>query len=148
LRLHPSDLALRREINASSRKNPYLSFMPNAYPLSEIQSIPCGATVAVQGIGLTAYDIISCLTRARGGEFQANGEGGLTYLASGREPRIILYSRQGLPFCSRGKNEKGIGGQWKARFFTRDMIDMLRSRARRDTGDDKLDFYAQLYPIC
>ena len=34
----------------------------------------------------------------------------LRYQPSGREPRMILCSRQGIPFAARGVNQKGIGG--------------------------------------
>jgi hypothetical protein len=58
-----------------------------------------------------------------------------------------MFSRQGLPFGGRAVNQKGVGGQYKARFFTRDAIDAARHRARLHSGSPQLDFDRDLWPV-
>src|SRR5262249_15902698 len=48
------------------------------------------------GFGLTALDVVSCLTVGRGGCFMVRGVD-LDYVASGMEPSIVLLSRSGVP---------------------------------------------------
>jgi hypothetical protein len=127
--------------------NPHIAYFRNPYPIEKLTSISPESTVAIQGMGLTAYDVIAKLTVGRGGRFRANGLQRLRYEPTGREPQIILYSRQSLPFSSRGVNEKGIGGQYQAKFFTRLRIDQLRKRAFQSSGTHQLDFFKDLYPL-
>jgi uncharacterized NAD(P)/FAD-binding protein YdhS len=141
------DIQLRAEVTRRSSQNPCLGYISHAYPLSEIQSISRDAVVGLQGIGLSAYDVISCLTEGRGGRFEATGGHGLVYHPSGREPKIIAFSRQGLPFSSRAVNEKGISGQVQPKFFTRPWIDELRKASVRRGDNGKLDFQQDLWPV-
>ncbi len=57
-------------------------------------------SVAVGGFGLTAMDIVSALTRGRGGRYVHDG-GRLRYRPSGGEPAIVMYSRTGVPYRAR-----------------------------------------------
>jgi len=71
------------------------------YPVtSYVDQIPAGTKVAVSGMGLVAVDVVTALTIGRGGEFVADG-GGLRYRPSGREPKLQLYNRSGLPFTAK-----------------------------------------------
>ncbi|WFE47839.1 FAD/NAD(P)-binding protein [Verrucosispora sp. WMMD1129] len=71
------------------------------YPLPRrLDVIGAGETVAVAGFGLSAMDVIASLTVGRGGRFERQG-GALRYRPSGAEPRILLYSRSGVPFRAR-----------------------------------------------
>ena len=62
--------------------------------------MPTDSTVAVSGMGLVAVDVVTALTIGRGGEFVENGDG-LRYRPSGREPRLQLFCRSGLPFTAK-----------------------------------------------
>jgi len=141
------DRLLEKQVTSSRWKNPKLQYFGSVEPISTLQSISSDACVGVQGIGLTAYDVISELTVGRGGRFFADGGGRLKYKPSGREPRMILSSRQGVPFSARGVNQKGIGGLHRAVFFTRPWIDGVRRRKQAETGSAKLDFDADLWPM-
>lgn len=56
--------------------------------------------VGIEGLGLTAIDVVADLTVGRGGQFSKRAEG-LLYEPSGREPRIYMFSRSGLPYRTR-----------------------------------------------
>ncbi|MFL6136541.1 MAG: FAD/NAD(P)-binding protein [Frankiaceae bacterium] len=81
------------------------------YPLPDrAADVGPGETVAIDGFGLSAMDLLSCLTVGRGGRFvgadgRAAGQGGsggeLRYLPSGREPTVLLHSRSGVPCRAR-----------------------------------------------
>jgi hypothetical protein len=60
---------------------------------------------------------------------------------------IALFSRQALPFSSRGCNQKGSSGQYFPSFFTPDAIHHLRMQTSHITGSMQLDFETQLLPL-
>ncbi|MCM0589757.1 MAG: FAD/NAD(P)-binding protein [Gloeotrichia echinulata DEX184] len=138
---------MSEKVLACGRYNPHLAYFHNPYPITKLTSITPEATVVVQGMGLTACDVIAQLTVGRGGRFIANAPQKLRYKPSGREPQIVIYSRQSLPFSGRGINEKGISGQYQAKFFTRPRIDQLRQRAFQTRRIHQLDFFEELYPL-
>nr|WSZ98940.1 FAD/NAD(P)-binding protein [Streptomyces sp. NBC_00857] len=123
-------------------RNPHLAYFSTPYPVDLLQRIAPKSTVAVQGFGLTAHDVISELTVGRGGTFHGTGPD-TEYRPSGREPRILLFSRQCLPFSARGVNQKGVTGGHRARFFTPDAVRALR----RIRPDGRLDFVADVLPL-
>ncbi|MCA3903599.1 FAD/NAD(P)-binding protein [Vibrio vulnificus] len=58
--------------------------------------------VLIQGLGLTAFDLLSGLTKGRGGRYEYDDNGQYRYISSGREPKkIYLQSRSGGFFFSR-----------------------------------------------
>lgn len=112
------------------------------YPMrSNLSSIAPGATVAVEGMGLTTFDVLADLTVGRGGRFTVCPSTGSTrYFASGREPRMVLFSRSGVPLSARAINQKGVSGQYKARFLHAQKLRELRA-------ERKLDFMADVMPL-
>jgi uncharacterized NAD(P)/FAD-binding protein YdhS len=131
------DIAFGRFAQVHAARNGRLHYCPHPYPVDRLRRITPDSTVAVQGFGLTAHDVISELTVGRGGCFEGTGAG-MRYRPSGREPAIRLFSRQCLPFSARGVNQKGVVGQHKARFFTREAI---------RTTQGQLDFDAHVWPL-
>jgi hypothetical protein len=67
---------------------------------SSLSSITSTDLVGVEGLGLSAMDVVAGLTVGRGGAFVQAPEG-LRYKASGEEPRVFMYSRSGLPYRTR-----------------------------------------------
>jgi len=67
----------------------------------DLDGIVPGTDVIVRGMGLAAIDLTVLLTEGRGGRFRRNEQGGLDYLPSGREPRLYLGSRRGVPYRSK-----------------------------------------------
>ena len=132
-----------RFVDEGRVSNKLLAYYRSCYPLATLDCIPAEATVAVQGIGLSAHDVLSQLTVNRGGYFKRNGTH-LNYQPSGKEPHILLFSRQSLPYAARATNQKGVGGQHKARFFTIDAIDHLYQQQQNSS---QLDFELDLLPI-
>jgi hypothetical protein len=129
-----------------ARYNSRLAFVRHVYPLEQLVAIGRDATVAVQGIGLTAHDVIAELTVGRGGRYQDAGAG-LRYLPAGGEPKLLLFSRNCLPAAARGVNQKGLAGRHQARFFTREAVRLLRAEALRARGSHQLDFDRELLPL-
>jgi len=126
--------------------NARLAYFASAYPIEALSRITAGSTVAVQGLGLTAHDVISALTLGRGGSY-AERDGRLQYTRSGAEPRILLFSRNCLPFAARGINQKGLTGRHQAQFFTPEAVARIRTATLRRTGDPRIDFRAEVLPL-
>ncbi|MFE2940706.1 prephenate dehydrogenase [Streptomyces sp. NPDC059255] len=127
------DFAKRNELRYVAPAN------PADVDLSEVRP---GETVALLGLGLNFFDYMALFTLGRGGEF-VRGPGGLAYRPSGREPVMVACSRRGLPFHSRGENQKGAHGRHTPAVLTPEVVEELRQRAR----SGGLDFRADLWPL-
>lgn len=111
------------------------------YPIKEkLAFVRPDMTVAIEGMGLTMFDVLAELTVGRGGRFVDGASGKKEYVASGREPRLVAYSRSGLPLTARARNQKGVSVQYAARFLLADKV-----RALRETR--KLDFVTDVFPL-
>ena len=111
------------------------------YPVQgKLAAIGPGMTVAIEGMGLTSFDVIAELTIGRGGRFVTDASGDKQYVRSGREPRIVVYSRSGIPLSARAVNQKGVSNQYRARFLLLKHVRELRSTR-------KLDFVADVLPL-
>jgi uncharacterized NAD(P)/FAD-binding protein YdhS len=74
------------------------------YPVEYFDTpVPPGEPVAVAGMGLVGFDLLTALTIGRGGSFEDRGDR-LRYVPSGKEPLIYLYSRSGIPYCAKSAN--------------------------------------------
>ena len=111
------------------------------YPIqARLAAVGPGMTVAVEGMGLTSFDVIAELTIGRGGRFVTNATGDKQYRRSGREPRIVVFSRSGVPLSARAVNQKGVSNQYRARFLLLKHVRELRALR-------KLDFVADVLPL-
>ena len=111
------------------------------YPVgSYVDSIPTGASVAVSGMGLVAVDVVTALTIGRGGEFAEDGAG-LRYRPSGREPRLQLFCRSGLPFTAKSVTGKDRSDVYKPVICTPEALHALSGRRRR------VDVRSELLPL-
>ncbi|WP_246046906.1 hypothetical protein [Bartonella mastomydis] len=86
------------------------------------------------------------MTYGRGGNFTEDS-GQLHYIPSGKKPTIALFSRQTLPFSSRGVNQKGDGEQYVPSFLTLDAIHHLRMQNSIATGSPQINFKTQILPL-
>jgi FAD-NAD(P)-binding protein len=110
------------------------------YPLpDQLESIGTGETIAIAGLGLSAVDAILSLTIGRGGQMERR-DGVDCYVPSGREPRIVAFSRSGLPYRSRPS--LGAPLTYKPIVFTPESIDALRADRA-----PKLDFDRDVLPL-
>ncbi|MDA2813252.1 FAD/NAD(P)-binding protein [Nocardiopsis sp. RSe5-2] len=137
-----SRLTARQERTASLARIHRLTYLTPANPADvDLEGIAPGAPVLVRGLGLTFFDYMALLTEGRGGRFEER-DGRLVYRPSGREPVIHAFSRRGVPYHSRGRNEKGAHGRHHARLLTPDTVARLR-RAR----PEGLRFSTDLWPL-
>jgi hypothetical protein len=105
-----------------------------------LDDVDRGVDVLVVGAGLTAIDIVSTLTRGRGGRFERLSERRYEYVPSGDEPRITLCSRQGLPPLCKGRAQTAHRPKYEPRFFTEAFVTTLRR------SKWQLDWETDLWP--
>ncbi|WLE59895.1 FAD/NAD(P)-binding protein [Burkholderia plantarii] len=141
-----ADARFEAFVRGASQRNGRLAFFAHAYPVDRLEAVSPDATVAIQGFGLTAHDVLCQLTAGRGGRF-VRAAGRLRYEPSGREPKILMYSRKSLPFSGRAVNQKSVGGRYVARFFTIEAIEALRARALATRGSPQIDFVDEVLPL-
>ena len=120
-----------------------------AYPIESLdQSAPAGSSVAVAGMGLVGFDVLTALTVGRGGTFQDRCDRAdrLRYVPSGQEPTITLYSRSGAPYCAKSATGVDPYGQYEPVVCTPEEFAALTnpggSPVRRH-----VDFRAELLPL-
>jgi hypothetical protein len=134
-----------------------------AYPLDRQitpTTLPPGVAVGIDGLGLTAIDVILHLTEGRGGRFvqedAALPGSKLIYRPSGLEPReIVAFSPSGLLPCCRPENGKlnDPALHYTGRFFTIQAVAQLRATrgvaARRGgiAARRPLDFDDSVLPL-
>lgn len=135
------DRRLAAFAEAGRAANSRLAYFASPYPISKLDGIADGSRAAIQGLGLTAHDVVSALTLGRGGVYQERN-GRLVYRPSGREPRLWLCSRHTLPFAARGINQKGLAGRHVCQFFTRQAVQRVAGKHR-----GQIDFESQLLPL-
>jgi uncharacterized NAD(P)/FAD-binding protein YdhS len=127
-----------------SRTNETVSPVPVNFrgSVAEVCSpIAAEETVAMEGLGLIAIDIIAELTAGRGGRFELDDQDGeLRYIPSGLEPHILAYSRSGLPLMARPVSQKKLTSHPPAAHFTEEV-----ARHLRENGP--VDFEAQALPL-
>jgi len=133
-------------VDAGQAVNSHAQYFRSPYPIRTLNSISPQAKVALCGVGLTGADVLSALTIGLGGRFEQIGEQRRKYIPCGREPRITVFSRQGLPAGSRAVNQKGTYGQYKARFFTMDFIGKKMKEVFDEFGTHQMDFDRDLWP--
>lgn len=105
--------------------------------------IAAGASMLLQGMGLTAIDTITDWTTGRGGRFSPRSAGIPEYIPSGKEPEIFLTSRSGLPFRCRPESLT-LGGN-----ITHDAVIFRTDRVQRlkDKLPTGIDFEHQMLPL-
>ncbi|SDQ58890.1 FAD/NAD(P)-binding domain-containing protein [Microbacterium sp. cf332] len=117
-----------------------LHYVPPAFTAdADLSQLGAGDDVIVRGMGLAAVDLVVLLTQGRGGRF-VDDDGVLRYVASGREPRLHLGSRRGVPY--RSKVSSAIQGDAPQReVLTPAAIAELAARPRL------IDFEADVWPL-
>lgn len=113
-------------------------------PLDDIQP---SHTVAVQGLGLTFYDVVRSLSLGRDGRFVRQRSGQLRYIRSGHEPHIVAGSRSGLPFLARARTLGPPQLAPRPVVLTEQMLCRLRADAKATRGTEQLDFSREVEPI-
>ena len=121
-----------------------LTHVPPANPAdTDLSHLAPGETVALRGLGLTFFDHMTLLTAGRGGTFERADDGRLVYRPSGREPVLYAGSRRGVPYHSRGRNQKGAHGRHEPLLLTPARVAELTATAEHGG----LDFVRDLWPL-
>ncbi|MCI3225150.1 FAD/NAD(P)-binding domain-containing protein [Streptomyces sp. NP-1717] len=121
-----------------------LTYVQPANPAdTDLSAVRPGEAVALRGLGLNFFDHLTLFTLGRGGTYTRR-DGRLLYGPSGREPRLYAASRRGVPYHSRGRNQKGAHGRHIPRVLTPEVLERLRTAARLGGG---LDFGRDLWPL-
>ncbi|HEX6341341.1 FAD/NAD(P)-binding protein [Umezawaea sp.] len=118
-----------------------LAYLPPDYSAdSDLSSVLPGADVVLRGFGLAFIDLAVLLTQGRGGRFEESAEG-LRYVPSGREPRIHVGSRRGVPYHSKtGYRLRGDPLPLPV-FFDGRVVDALLA------SPEEFDFRADVWPL-
>lgn len=116
------------------------------YPVEYFdEAIAPNEPVAIAGMGLVGYDLVTALTVGRGGTYKDEGDR-KQYVPSGREPDIYLYSRSGVPYCAKSAHGVDPTGDFRPIVCTpaafREMTNPSGSPLRR-----RVDFRNDLLPL-
>ncbi|WP_166021051.1 FAD/NAD(P)-binding protein [Streptomyces chilikensis] len=118
-----------------------LTYLPPGFVAdADLSAVPPGADVLVRGMGLAFFDLMALLTQGRGGRYTRDGGGGLRYVPSGREPRLLVGSRRGLPYRCKPTHEPVLGLPRELRYFP-------RAAERLLAHDGSVDFRHDLWPV-
>lgn len=117
-------------------------FISDIYPTGRaFARVEAGQTIALAGTGLSGMDALAELTLGRGGRYVLES-GTRRYVPSGEEPRVLLYTRSGLPFRARPVVNRA-GGAPEALVFTPDALE----RARRFRTAGRLSLVEDILPL-
>lgn len=131
----------QQELAAYARDHGLVHLPPDFTADSDLTALAPGADVIVRGFGLAFVDLMVLLTEGRGGRYEDDGDGGLVYHPSGREPVLHVGSRRGVPYHSK------IGYDWTGarpplpRFLGRPETDELLARP------GGFDFRRDVWPL-
>jgi uncharacterized NAD(P)/FAD-binding protein YdhS len=107
--------------------------------------LPPGTPIAIAGMGLVGFDLLTALTVGRGGTYEDAGDR-KRYIPSGREPDIYLYSRSGVPYCAKAAHGIDSYGDYEPVVCTpeafRELTNPGSSSLRR-----RVDFRNDLLPL-
>jgi uncharacterized NAD(P)/FAD-binding protein YdhS len=117
------------------------------YPVTQLETSPApGKTVAVSGMGLVAYDVITALTIGRGGRFSDSADR-MIYRPTGREPRISLYSRSGVPYCAKSASGIDPTGEYRPVVCTPEVFAAIRGMGDGRLPRRPVDLRHELLPL-
>jgi len=116
------------------------------YPVEYFDSsLPPGAPIAIAGMGLVAFDLLTALTVGRGGTFDDVGDR-KHYVRSGREPIIYLYSRSGVPYCAKSAHGVDPTGDYQPVVCTPEVFAALTNPGGSPVRH-QVDFRSDLLPL-
>ncbi|WP_345149356.1 FAD/NAD(P)-binding protein [Arthrobacter ginkgonis] len=115
--------------------------VPPAYTNDvDLSVLAPGSDVLVSGLGLAFIDLMVLLFEGRGGSFRESS-GRLEYVPSGREPRLWVGSRRGVPYRSKIRGDLRGAAPASPLFLTPAAVAALVERHGR------LDFRRDLWPL-
>ncbi|WP_204059897.1 FAD/NAD(P)-binding protein [Microbispora corallina] len=119
-----------------------LGHLPCAYSAdADLSVFRPGEDVLMRGMGAAFIDLMVLLTEGRGGAFAEGADGRLRYVPSGREPRLHVGSRRGVPYRSKISYRLVGDPPPLPRFFSAPEVDA------RLAGRDRIGFWDDLWPL-
>ncbi|PIM72280.1 adenylate cyclase [Streptomyces sp. JV178] len=131
----------QRALGAYAEAHGLVHLPPDFTADSDLSLLAPGEPVLVRGFGLAFVDLMALLTEGRGGRYEGDPDGELTYVPSGREPVLHVGSRRGVPY--RSKIGYGLDGERPPlpRFFGPAEVDELLAR------QGGFDFRRDVWPL-
>lgn len=108
-----------------------------------------GQPALIRGLGLNFFDGMAELTAGRGGIFrESSTEPGhrLEYIASGREPALIVASRRGTPYWGKPVVDQFIPDEIELRYFDAPELIGRLAEARASNPAASLVFSRHIWP--
>jgi uncharacterized NAD(P)/FAD-binding protein YdhS len=125
----------------------HAALVSRPYPVEGyVATIPSGAAVAVEGMGLVATDVVTALTVGKGGSFTESGDR-LRYVRSGNEPAIRLFSRSGFPYCAKAVATVDESDEYEAVICTKRAIGAVQGGAGTGRPRRQIDFRSAVLPL-
>jgi hypothetical protein len=116
------------------------------YPVEYFDStVAPGESIAIAGMGLVGFDLLTAFTVGRGGTFEEAGQR-MRYVPSGNEPLIYLYSRSGVPYCAKSAHGVDPYGAYQPVVCTPQEISALTNPGGSQERH-KVDFRRDLLPL-
>jgi hypothetical protein len=118
-----------------------------AYPVQRFEDADlAGRPATIAGMGLVATDVVTALTLGRGGSYIDRGDRKL-YVPSGREPRIRLYSRGGLPHWAKAVGTIDVTDTYQLGIWTHEAIERLHRQVGDGPRTGRLDARRDIMPL-
>ncbi len=132
---------------ASAAAEHRLTYLPEEYTAdSDLSVLPPGQDVLVRGAGLSFVDLTVLVTEGRGGRFEEGLDGVLRYRPSGREPRLWVGSRRGVPYRSKLTYRRPGPRPPHPRFLDPAAVGTLLEGPGNAPGG-QLDFRVDIWPL-
>ncbi|BDZ51310.1 adenylate cyclase [Frondihabitans sucicola] len=125
-------------LDAFASRNGLFYLPPSFTADADLDAVAAGETVLVRGFGLAAVDLIVLLGEGRGGRFVRIGDR-LRYVASGREPHLVVGSRRGVPYHAKITSSL-VGVRPEPRYFTAEIAGGIAA------SHPRLDFVQHVWP--
>lgn len=137
--------AARHELAAFARRHGGAYLAPSQAGDAHLDQLGAGQETIVRGMGLGFIDLMALLTEGRGGRFEPAPSPGdpdrVEYRPSGREPRLWVGSRRGVPYHSKVRAEGDPAGPG-------DLVHVTAEKLReREDAQGRLDFRADVVPL-
>ncbi|AXK45261.1 FAD/NAD(P)-binding protein [Brachybacterium saurashtrense] len=104
--------------------------------------LPAGQDVLVRGLGANFFDVVGQLAAQWGGHVEpvaGDPHGRLRYLPSGREPRLVVGSRRGIPYRAKPDGGRSVR-PFAPRWATPEWFEGLAARGG-------VDFATEVWPV-
>ncbi|KAH6611847.1 hypothetical protein C7974DRAFT_406401 [Boeremia exigua] len=92
--------------------------------------------VFLRGLGLVFFDYVILLTARRGGWFERQADGRFKYHPTGFEPQIYASSRGGIPYLTKGDDQKTATDVFEPKYLTKEALATLKDAKEIKFDDD------------